>query len=799
MNFELKKVTWQENNQPDVAQIVSLSYRKQSAADVPESYTDVTDSLYVLPNGTVVNPPLIKGLESATAYVFRLTHSNGAVLDVAYITPEELVFNKIRDKYVTNSRIEVSMKEVSSLKNIKLTYSIYAFYTLENDFRDLVGNKQNMVANGPVVPKKADLFTGIYIDSQTGSLVAPDLNMYNMFSGKNGGSYGWGVEFYVASGDLPDTGIWPLLSCIDSNGYGVIVYVDNATKQVVWQQKNASLTESVRTPGTILMDSWNKLLLGNYTLQLSEERRATLYLNEEGDDIVMSGASIQYASPNGAPPLYVGHVDSDMEVAGKGIFRNVYMDNPIDYYNGGNVTEGNFVGYLQRTRDDQDITTFPLDSLVYYSNDKLAFTIPADVNAGAYYFYAEFAGNKTSPVYCEVTRIGRATVGFNIPLTVNEVNLHNFSFESWFYGLDANYKNGTDGGVQHRNIYFKDGLLVMDAHGDWYDGYVQGIAPGGDPKEHTAINDPLVGEKWRTRVGAAVTSKLYCGYGSYKVEAKLPKEPGASPFFKLYYHADVEAPDPFYEECLANGLHKQGSTLEDEGFYIKVRNEISMELPANDSVAAFNLLSDLLQANYSSPYAGMKVAVAGDQYDVRGTWQLNNPAAPQLAASWTRVSDKVLGVYQPQKDLVKVTNSRGTLGSGVGVSATVAGVPDEYLEMRASIGKDVWDDEFHEFRMDWYANRVEYYIDGVLLQTNTFCVPDIEGRFSFGLSFPSAPLSGKEWLPDPLQLSAGEATWHHQTMTVRNISYTPFTTAVAGGKARTLGETYPFSGCYEIK
>ncbi len=54
--------------------------------------------------------------------------------------------------------------------------------------------------------------------------------------------------------------------------------------------------------------------------------------------------------------------------------------------------------------------------------------------------------------------------------------------------------------------------------------------------------------------------------------------------------------------------------------------------------------------------------------------------------------------------------------------------------MLSSIGKNVWDGEFHEFRFDWYADRVEFYVDGEIIQVNRHFVPDVraDGTLAFG-------------------------------------------------------------------
>ncbi|WP_343671835.1 hypothetical protein [Chitinophaga sp.] len=796
MIFELKKVTWAADNIPNTPQTLSLSFRKQDAPDVADSYTLVTDSLFVLTSGTVINPPIIRGLENATRYVFRLTNNDpyGGSLDVSYTTPEELTFPQGSGESFTNARIDYTQADANFYAG--MVPSGIAFYSLENNFKDLVGGHDNIQENGTAILKKAQGFTGMYIDCQNGMMMTTDLNMAPILGDPS--TYGLGVYFYVAAADLSTTGTWPLLSCLDSDGHGVIVYIDNATKQLVWQQKNAALTETVRSTVPILVDTWNSMLVGNYTVLSGGTMQNFMYLNGAA---VGTGAITTASSPAlvGNTWLAVGGATTGSGYSGKGIFRNVFVTGSIQSFSGdvGFSTLTYPVGYLQDRYDAANLITIPHDYLVGISKTQVSFTIPENVPVGSYNFYVKYNGKTTAPVEVFINHVYKDTNAFDINLAADtdSNNLTNI-FQMTFFAVGENKDGGADGGVVPKNVYFKDGLVVLEAHGDWYDGLVQGVDTDGTPKKHTEKNDPLIGEYWKTRVGAAVATKSYHGYGRYIVEAKLPKQLGVSPFFRLYHHARAQFQDPFYEQCLNNGLHQQGSSYEGDGYYAVVRNEFAMELPANNSVFDFYTLDEITNTNYFSPYAGMKVTVSYDEPANNGTWQLNTPAAPKLLSSWSKYSDEIQYLFQPRRDQVKLTNSKGVLGSGAGLSRYTVDNEDEYLEMRAPIGKDVWDDAFHEFRIDWYANRVEYYIDGVLLQTNPFYVPDIIGRFSFGLSFPSAAQNGARWLPDPFQLSAGTAAWHHQAMTIRRVAFTPFTDAVAGGTNRVVGETDPFGGLY---
>ncbi|WPV66576.1 hypothetical protein [Chitinophaga sp. LS1] len=806
MNIELTKVMWSDGKAPGSPQTMSLSFRRQDAPDVADSYTLVTDSLFVLTSGTIVNPPLIKGLENETPYVFRLTNSDvtGGSLDVLYTTPNELVYDALSGQYAPNARIDC-VKEDGNFLTGMIPPGGKLFYTLENDFKDYFGNYGNVRLPDNPVLKRISGYTGVYLDSQTSKITLDDISMLDILGSDGKSGYGLGIYFYVSSADLATTGTWPLMTCLDNNGNGIGVYVNNVSKRIIWQQKNVDEgeSESITSSTAIIPDSWNKLLIGRSADNLLANQLNYMYLNGAS---VGNGNITENSIPttiSSTTKLTIGASTWGTGNIGKGTFRNIFVNSGLSQLgdNSGFSVLAPPVGYLQDPYNAGNVITIPHENLIEVTSTKVSFTLPQSLANGSYDFYVKYNNNTstTTPVRIYVNDISKQTSAYDFNFALADDNGNTIDmFQVNHYALSKNLDGGADGGVVPKNIYFKDGLLVLEAHGDWYDGLLHGVDTDGAAKKHTESGDPLIGEYWNTRVGAAVTTQRYCGYGRYIVEAKLPKQFGVSPFFRLYHHASAKLQDPFYDQCIASGLHQQGNYFEGDGYFVKVKNEWSLELPSNNAVWSFYTVNAMLTASYINPYAGMKVIVQYDTDENNGTYQLNTPAAPNQLSSWTKFSDEMQFLKQPRRDQLKITNARGELGEGVGFTQTPDNQQEEFLEMRASAGKDIWDDAFHEFRIDWYANRVEYYIDGVLIQNNPFYVPDIAGRFSFGLSFPSKPSSLSPWLPDPEQLSAGVAAWHHQAMTVRRVAFTPFTDAVAGGTNRLLGETAPYLGLYRF-
>lgn len=123
----------------------------------------------------------------------------------------------------------------------------------------------------------------------------------------------------------------------------------------------------------------------------------------------------------------------------------------------------------------------------------------------------------------------------------------------------------------------------------------------------------------------------------------------------------------------------------------------------------------------------------------------------------------------------------------------------EFQTNREALSIDAGDGQFHKYRFDWYNDKIEWYIDDVLITTIASNIPDIPGRFNIGCWFPSSPLADKSWLADPekgwasgiVDTDGGlKANFDTQKMYVTSFKFTPFTTLTN----RIIGETYAFGG-----
>ena len=301
---------------------------------------------------------------------------------------------------------------------------------------------------------------------------------------------------------------------------------------------------------------------------------------------------------------------------------------------------------------------------------------------------------------------------------------------------------GANGGVSKENVFLRNGKIICRANGDLYTGKVQGIDRlTNDPKFHTDPKDPKFGQPWTNRVGGCIMFNKKTGYGSYRVTAKLPKLLGVASAFWTFFYNEVYSSNSQYLKFKKEGLHQQGSRK--KGFYIVRNHEIDIEFPSN---------------------------LDGGE--------LNKPS----------LSNAKFNVWRGELKNWAVDNSSEDYW-------------EEFQEGLTPVGKSMGDGQFHEFRFDWHSDRVEYYIDGVLLRTHVNgkkgkSIPDIAGYFTMGLWFPSSPLSDKPWLVNPNKAWAGgkvdsdggmKANFKSVEMEIKQFEFIPFKNEKG---LRILSETY---------
>jgi hypothetical protein len=230
-------------------------------------------------------------------------------------------------------------------------------------------------------------------------------------------------------------------------------------------------------------------------------------------------------------------------------------------------------------------------------------------------------------------------------------------------------------------------------------------------------------------------------------------------------------------------------------------NEIDIELPSHDVMFVFATEVELGTAHFHKVFLNERIAIEADpDVSKRGTWQLNNIASPNLLSSWTKVSSQIHKLSQPTVSNLKANVWKGELGAGNGITFGTDPYADEYFAQLTPVGIDMWDGAYHEYAFEWRASGVRFFVDGVEVQVaDAQFNPDVPGRFTLGMWFPSQADPVYPWLVNPNGgWAAPVANWKYQKMLVKKITFSPYGSVEAGGVNRLVGETYPFDGFKEI-
>lgn len=306
---------------------------------------------------------------------------------------------------------------------------------------------------------------------------------------------------------------------------------------------------------------------------------------------------------------------------------------------------------------------------------------------------------------------------------------------------------GANGGVVPENVFIRNGELIIRGNGDNYTGNIQGRDRIGNLKFHDNPDDPQFGTPWKTRVGGCAVFNKRTGFGSYEVDCLIPDKLGCAYAIWTFFYNEIYPSDPRYQDFLNDGLHQQGNA--EDGYYLTRNHEIDIEFPSH---LDGGILSQPSLSNFKA-----------------NTWrgELQNWDVPTSDPTYW----------------------------------------EEYRSNLTPVGFSIADGNYHKIRYDWYPDRVEFFIDDVLKQTNVNTpagdtIPDISGYFTFGIWFPSSPLPDKPWLANPSKCWGGgvidpidggmKADFDTVEMKVKSFRFTPFTEYIS--QQSNVGETYPFGG-----
>jgi len=336
-------------------------------------------------------------------------------------------------------------------------------------------------------------------------------------------------------------------------------------------------------------------------------------------------------------------------------------------------------------------------------------------------------------VYALIQGVGNVPIRvryINLPVRTTALSVRFDSSDVLTAHFDKMTKGwgGANGGVVAENVSIgpdNSGTTVLVLESHG-DNYA-GTVQGVDTLGNPKYNPD--GTPWVKRVGAVVVSKDYYGFGRYEYEAKVVQVLGVASAFWHFHYQEIFSGDPRWDSYINDlGLRTSGDA--DNGFYIVRNNEIDIELP-----------SHLLGGDIEDP------SLANAKFNTwRGELQ-NYDVAPGDLGYW-----------------------------------------EEYRDNYRALGFNAADNQYHTYRYDWYHDRVEFYVDNVLIITNindqfgydSTNIPDVPGKVTIGPWFPSG---NTRWAG----LTADFAT---EKMYVKSFNYIPFTSEITNHQV-LVGETYP--------
>jgi len=254
-------------------------------------------------------------------------------------------------------------------------------------------------------------------------------------------------------------------------------------------------------------------------------------------------------------------------------------------------------------------------------------------------------------------------------------------------------------GVVPENVKLEDGKLILEAHGDLYDGDVLGLYRL--KKSEIAANPELYNlpygvdtiQRGKTRVGAAIATQAYMASGRYTMYAKMIREPGVASTMWTFnyqeYYGEVEtvngvpvaSGDPEYVRAF-----KEGKILPINGEYpdyYVYNHEIDIEVPGRPSAAHQNISHD---------YALFNTFTGEMDHEYQTSYSNVKEALEQAGKTYT--------------------------------------------------------DDFHKYEFRWHTGgngetpRVDYYVDDVFITSNTDFIPTNAGRLWLGVWFPDTWAGG---------------------------------------------------------
>lgn len=627
---------------------------------------------------------------------------------------------------------------------------------------------------------------------------------------------------------LPPTGsrkyIYHYGTTID---YGTM-YIDD-TGKINFEFFKNNVLQKYTTPESINI-GWNKLCLNR---KGNSNDHTFFYFNSVKSALNFSGLSIP--SSTIAYPINIGAglLSGVLTSASGYSFANVYIK---------------YRGYISQDQINI-LCSKPTPSVIFkdknnplieyevdkvwigrISNDRLSFTIPptSELPNGEYYLILRSEFHTSTPFLVKIEDVLVETESFFDDFRNQDTLRNNYYVLNKAWG-------GANGGVVSENVFIRDGELVLQANGDHYTGETQGVDRYGLKKTHTNQLDPEYGLPWKNRVGGCVVFNKKTGFGSYEIDALIPNQLGVAYAMWTFFYNEVYPTDVRYPQFIGNAYETtEVINIIESGF--SINNTIDdygiISYGTNYNVGdKFVIDQDVSQTVYTcigtEPsviyYNPTNILTIGNTFSKVAITLDKSPTTNEGLHEQGTVEDGFFitrnheidiefpshldeGVISsPSLSNMKCNTWRGELQNW-DVQNTDPAYWEEYRDNLTPVGFNIADGDYHKLRFDWYPDRVEFYIDGILKQTNLNTekgdtIPDIAGYFTFGVWFPSSSMADKPWLVNPLNAWAGgvvdtdggmKADFDSVEMRVRSFGFIPFNEYSLA--QRNLGETYPFGG-----
>lgn len=171
-----------------------------------------------------------------------------------------------------------------------------------------------------------------------------------------------------------------------------------------------------------------------------------------------------------------------------------------------------------------------------------------------------------------------------------------------------------NGGVMPQNVKLDGNNLVLEGHGNYYNGPLMGINTNGSTR--------MDGK----RVGAAIATADYFGSGRYEVRAKIAPQFGAVSAFWTFHYQELYPADPGFQ-CKPVGC------VDGDGYYA-INHEIDFEFPGRPAAAHVNqsfnygLFNTWLGENddeYTVNYVNLGFNTSADWHTYRFDWHTGGP------------------------------------------------------------------------------------------------------------------------------------------------------------------------------